>query len=166
MFRCCNTSWNSETQKNRWFLSLNFGDVMRKPRIQMHSPAITRTKLKARDKSGTKTVYWSPKHWIYFKTTASILCPYFFVLRLQIQCPFLHTLFVNCIQIPIHLLISLLLVVCFKLLITRTFFDFPRSFELSGVNRTCLRQKILNPLLSVLNIFGKVDWEVVSMDVL
>ena len=36
-----------------------------------------------------KTVYWSPRHWIYFKATASILCLYFFVTPVQIRCPFL-----------------------------------------------------------------------------
>ena len=37
-------------------------------------------------------------------------------------------------SLPIHLLISLFPVICFKLPITRTFFNFPRRFELSGVN--------------------------------
>ena len=35
---------------------------------------------------------------------------------------------------PIHLLISLLPVICSELTITRTFFGFPRKFELSGVD--------------------------------
>ena len=36
-------------------------------------------------------------------------------------------------SLPSHLLICLLQVICFKFPITRTFFDFPRRFELSGV---------------------------------
>ena len=34
-----------------------------------------------------KKIYWSPKHWIYFKTTVTILCLYFFITPVQIQCP-------------------------------------------------------------------------------
>ena len=48
---------------------------------------------------------------------------------------FVHSCLVLCCLIafsPIHLLISLLLVICFKL--TRTFFDFPCRFKLSGVD--------------------------------
>ena len=45
-------------------------------------------------------MYWSPKHRIYFKTTKSILCLYFFVTPVQIQCPSLYTLLLNCIPPP------------------------------------------------------------------
>ena len=78
---------------------------MWKPRIHI-LPAITRTKLKARDKSGKKP--WTEVQNIEYisETTVSILCPYFFVTLVQIQCPFLYTLFVNCNSFPIHLLIS------------------------------------------------------------
>ena len=37
-------------------------------------------------------------------------------------------------SLPIHLLISFFPVICFELLITRPFFDFPRRFQLSGVD--------------------------------
>ena len=47
-----------------------------------------------------KTMYWSPKHWFYFKTTVWILCRYFFVTLVQIQCPSLYTLFLNGIPSP------------------------------------------------------------------
>ena len=50
--------------------------------------------------SGKKTVYWSPRHWIYFKATESILCLYFFVTPVQIPCSFLCTLFLSCIPSP------------------------------------------------------------------
>ena len=46
---------------------------------------------------GKKIVYWGPKHWIYFKGMESILCLYFYVTPVQIQCPSLHTLLLNCI---------------------------------------------------------------------
>ena len=82
-----------------------------------------------------KTMYWSPRHWIYFKATASILCLYFFVTPVQIQCPFLYTLLYNCILSPPICLFFLFPVICFKLNpIIWTFFDFPRRFKLSGVN--------------------------------
>ena len=42
-------------------------------------------------------------------------------------CYFMHSL-------PVHLLISLFLVIWFDFLITRTFFDFPARIELSVVN--------------------------------
>ena len=100
----------------------------------------------------------SKLHRIYFKTTVSILR--LFVSPVQIQCPslyvnqalfliqtffqsnksiFLAALEVKCAwylhSLPIHLFISLFPVICFELPITtRTFFDFPRRFELSGVN--------------------------------
>ena len=47
-----------------------------------------------------KTMYWSSKHWFYFKTTVWILCRYFFVTLVQIQCPSLYTLFLNGIPSP------------------------------------------------------------------
>ena len=50
--------------------------------------------------SGKKTVYWSPRHWIYFKATGSILCLYFFVTPVQFPCSFLCTLFLSCIPSP------------------------------------------------------------------
>ena len=40
---------------------------------------------------------------------------------------------------PIHSLILLFQVICFKLPITRTLFDFPRRFELSGVHCTLIK---------------------------
>ena len=47
MFRCCNTSRNSETQKNRRFLSLSFGDVMWKPsRIRDSTFSLSNKKLR------------------------------------------------------------------------------------------------------------------------
>ena len=54
----------------------------------------------------------------------------------QIQCPFLYTLLLNYLSFPsICLVISLLpFIIYFKLPITRTLFDFPRRFELSGVD--------------------------------
>ena len=51
---------------------------------------------------------------------------------------FLGILFreVKCVSVFVFLPhpISLLLVICFELPITRTIFDFPRRFELSGVD--------------------------------
>ena len=76
----------------------------------------------------------SPKHWIYFKTTMSISCCYFFChsssnsVSIPVKCVwYLHSLL-----IILH--ICLLPVACFELPIIRTFFDFPRRFELSGVD--------------------------------
>ena len=74
----------------------------------------------------------SPKHWIYFKTTGSILCSCFFChsnsnsISIPVKCAwYLHSL-------PIHFLIFLLSpVVCFELPITRPLFDFTRRFEIS-----------------------------------
>ena len=113
-------------------------------------PSITRTLEKA--------VYWSPKHGVYFKTSVSILCLYYFVTPVQTHCPSLYILIKLCWSIPffffqninlylllplkdlevrgawylhsrpIHLLISLLLNTWF----VRTPFDFPSRFELSG----------------------------------
>ena len=40
---------------------------------------------------------------------------------------------------PIHSLILLFQVICFKLPTTRTLFDFPRRFELSGVHCTLIK---------------------------
>ena len=70
-------------------------------------------------------------------------CFVFFVLPVQIPCPFLYTWSLNCIPppppTPIHSLILLFQVICFKLPITRTLFDFPRRFELSGVHCTLIK---------------------------
>ena len=54
------------------------------------------------------------------------------------QCPFLYTLLLNYIPPPIYLLTFLIPVISFKLSITRTFFDYPKRFELSGVS--CIMQ--------------------------
>ena len=69
-------------------------------------------------------LYWSLKHWIYFKTTLSIPCLYF-------SC---HSSSYS-VSIPIKVCMivtfpPLFLLICFKLLITQTFFDFPTRFEL------------------------------------
>ena len=53
-------------------------------------PSVTRTMFQKRDKSENKTLYWRPNHWIYSKTTVSILCPRFFVTSVQIHCPSLY----------------------------------------------------------------------------
>ena len=42
-----------------------------------------------------KNMYWSPRHWIYFKATVLILCLYFFNTPAQIQGPLLYTLLLN-----------------------------------------------------------------------
>ena len=83
---------------------------------------------------GKKTEYWSPKHWIYFKTTESILCLYFFVAPGQIQCPFLYTLLLNCFPFPSICLFPYFRLFASRLPITRTFFNFPWRFKLSGVD--------------------------------
>ena len=59
----------------------------------------------------------------------------FFVTLVQSQCPSLYILLLNCIPSPS---ICLFPVICFKLPITRTFFDLPRRFELSGVDCTSM----------------------------
>ena len=59
----------------------------------------------------------------------------FFVTLVQSQCPSLYILLLNCIPSPS---ICLFPVICFKLPITRTFFDFPRRFELSVVDCTSM----------------------------
>ena len=117
-------------------------------------PSITRTMFfKARNKSKTKTVYWSPKHRIYFKTTVSIHCLYFYVtlkfkfsahpcllnklcslfLSVKYQSTSLAALEVKCVwylrSVSIHLLISFL-----AREDNYCFFVFPR--RLSGVNCT------------------------------
>ena len=71
-------------------------------------------------------LYWSLKHWIYFKTTLSIPSLYF-------SC---HSSSYS-VSIPtkVRMIVTfppLFLLICFKLLITQTFFDFPTRFELSG----------------------------------
>ena len=88
------------------------------------------------DKSGKKRVLKSAT--LNFKATASIFCLYFFVTPVQIQCPFhlfLYTLLHNCIPSPsICLFFLYFSVICLKFPITRTFFNFPSKFKLSGVN--------------------------------
>ena len=102
-----------------------------------------------------------------YKTTVSILCLYFYVTPVQIQCPFLYinqalllffffskyqSIYISCCPKgevcmklapppPFHLSISLFPFICFKLLITRihvlvtrTFFNFPTRFKLSGID--------------------------------
>ena len=84
-----------------------------------------------------KTLYWSLRHWIYFKVTTSILFLYVFVTSVQIQCPFhpfLYTLLLNCIPSPCICIFFLFPVIYLKFAITRTFFDFPSRFKLSGVD--------------------------------
>ena len=71
-------------------------------------------------------LYWSPKHWIYFKTTLSIPCLYF-------SCH--SSSYSVSIPVKVRMIVTfppLFLLICFKLLITQTFFDFPTRFELSG----------------------------------
>ena len=48
------------------------------------------------------------------------------------------------VAFPAHLLICLFPVTCFKLPLTGTFFDFPRRFELSGVDCTICSKYILH----------------------
>ena len=72
-------------------------------------------------------LYWSLKHWIYFKTTLSIPCLYF-------SCH--SSSYSVSIPMKVHMIVTfppLFLLICFKLLITQTFFDFPTRFELSGL---------------------------------
>ena len=71
-------------------------------------------------------LYWSLKHWIYFKTTLSIPCLYF-------SCH--SSSYSVSIPMKVRMIVTfppLFLLICFKLLITQTFFDFPTRFELSG----------------------------------
>ena len=68
-----------------------------------------------------------------FKATASIFCLYFFVTPVPFH-PFLYTLLHNCIPSPCICLFFLFPVICLKFPITRTFFNFPSKFKLSGVN--------------------------------
>ena len=114
---------------------------------------------------GKKTVYWSPKHWIYIKTSLSISVFTFLSLQFKINSVSIPVYFVKffccilikvCCLINLHLLLPLkwrvydscipspsiyfayllIPVICFELLIIQTFFDFPRSFELWGVDCT------------------------------
>ena len=90
------------------------------------------------------------KHWIYFKTTMTILCPYLYVTPAQIECLSLYinqalllnsffkiSIFNSCyprskvcmiLESPPHLLLIFFFgVICFKLPITRTFFFCPEG---------------------------------------
>ena len=105
--------------------------------------------------TGEKTVYWNPKLWIYFKTTMSIFvklsvypCIFYQTLLLCFnqglllnQSISLAALEVKCVRylhsLPIHLLISLFLVICFERPITWTpdnsnFFWFPEKVWVIG----------------------------------
>ena len=100
------------------------------------------------------------KHWIYFKTTRTILCPYLYVTPAQIECLSLYinqalllnsffkiSIFNSCyprskvcmiLESPPHpLLIFFFWVISFKLPIAQTFF-LPRRFKLSGVDRSSI----------------------------
>ena len=108
-----------------------------------------------------KTVYWSPKHWVYFKTSLSIFvfpflslqfkfsvhpcifCQVFCCILIKVCClinlylllPLKWSVYDSCIPSPsIYLAYFLIPVICFKLLIIQTFFDFPRRFELWEVD--------------------------------
>ena len=99
-------------------------------------PSITRTMLKHVTsrvlKSETLNLFQNNR-------VNSSICPYYFVPPIQIQCPSLYTLLLNCIPSP-----SICLFPYFRLFasnsqslehqIIRTFFDFPWRFELSGVD--------------------------------
>ena len=81
-------------------------------------------------------MYRSPRHWIYFKATVSILCLYFFDTPAQIQGPFLYTSLLNYIPPPhslIHLLIFLLI---FRLFTSNAWYfrSWPYSCPLTLVN--------------------------------
>ena len=82
---------------------------------------------------------------------ACILCLYFLVSQVLIQCQALYINkglssflaccpwsevhdFKSCIPFPSHLLVSLFQVIYFKLLITLPFFEFPKKVKLSGVD--------------------------------
>ena len=73
------------------------------------------------------------------KQPCQFFCPIFLFTPVQIQCP---TLWTECARylhsLLIILPIYLLPVICFKLPITRTFFNFPGWFLLSGVGCTLL----------------------------
>ena len=62
-------------------------------------PSIIRTMLIGAWKVGKKTVHWSPKHWIYFKTTKPILCLYFLSLQFKYN---VHPIFCCLIAFPPH----------------------------------------------------------------
>ena len=82
--------------------------------------------LKAWEKSEKKIVYWSLTSQFFVLTfcqasSNSVSIPVYSVAQLY--------------YLPIHLIIFLFLVICFKLSTTQPFFFyFPRRFELSGVN--------------------------------
>ena len=78
-------------------------------------------------KKNSVPLYWSPKHWIYFKTTVSIPFFTFLVTPVHIQCPLW-----KCVILTFPHLFFML--ICFKLLITQTFFDFSKKLELLGVD--------------------------------
>ena len=107
-----------------------------------------------------KTMHWSLRHWIYFKATTSILCLYVFVTPVQIQCPFhpfLYTLLLNCIPSPSICIFFLFPVICLKFLITRTFFDFPSRFKLSGVDCSYNHEKAILSISSPTQLTFNVE---------
>ena len=107
------------------------------------------------------TMYWSPKHWIYFKTIMSVLCLSFFFLSLQfkfsvhyciliklcclIPCSKYQSLFLAVFEVkcawylhslPIHLLISLFPVALHKCRLNITmlcFYCLTRSTDLVSI---------------------------------
>ena len=54
------------------------------------APFITQTVFLAHGKLDKKTMYWTPKYWIYLKTIMPFLCLYFFITPVQIHFPSLN----------------------------------------------------------------------------
>ena len=90
-------------------------------------PLITRTMFYSVWQVEKKKLYRSPKHSDSLYINQTLLFNFF------IQ----NTIFISVTTLFMHLLnVFLFPAICFKVPITRTFFDFPRRFELSGVDRT------------------------------
>ena len=83
-------TWTSRWLEVIFFPSAHFYTIL---------PSIIRTMLIGAWKVGKKTVHWSPKHWIYFKTTKPILCLYFLSLQFKYS---VHPIFCCLIAFPPH----------------------------------------------------------------
>ena len=93
------------------------------------------------------------------KQPCQFFCATFLFTPVQIQCP---TLWTECAWYLHSLLtilpIYLLPVICFKLPITRTFFNFPGRFLLSGVGCTLLLDLLTICTYSLLETIGILLW--------
>ena len=88
-------------------------------------PSIIRAMFYVHDKLAKK-VYRILNHWIYFKTTVSILCPYLYVTPTQTECP---SLFIN------------------QVLLLNSFFKISIFISCYPRNKVCMILTFTHPLL-------------------